>query len=471
MSDLIFEYLKIRSRGFNISDENINFIIGMINSKQLNDYFIKHKEIIEELLIGNSISKIEKLTGISRKDITLIKKRLFFPDLKIYVKSIDVFPLYVKYVMAPLYSFNFIGDEKRNTIFNIFEKYGNKVHEEICKNKKIFIDLIQNKKVTEMFNEYKSKLIKLNYFYAISKIGKKTNRDKHLNIVNLYNNGKKQHEIAKMMGITRERVRQIVIKNGCLPAKKIKAINREENKKFMPFLKLLELRIEKLNDKEIEDRRKESKEKQMIFVNKLNKLWNEGVLLPNICKMENIKHGSLSWIIGKYRKIGLFKKRRTNYDDIVSSLYKEGFSISEISRKINKDRNVVYGVLRRKGILNLIKFKHDNKIKEMLINGLKVKEIIEKLNVSHNVVYRVIKQYNLKGQNMNNIKIKEIAKEIVKICNKNMDDDGLDKVMFEYYKNHKVDEDLKPAIWITVEDLLYVERINREPVRSIFNQI
>lgn len=128
-------------------------------------------------------------------------------------------------------------------------------------------------------------------------------------IKDLYvNHGLSHSEIARRCGVSRERIRQLLVSNFSLPpGREMLAIKRQAKDDEKERLRL-----------EREAKRAEAKENSAELLKKkyrhLQDLWMSGKSIKAIATEVNIPKSSLAWIIGDMRtRFGWFDKRRPSY--------------------------------------------------------------------------------------------------------------------------------------------------------------
>lgn len=191
-------------------------------------------------------------------------------------------------------------------------------------------------------------------------------------ILERYNSGESQSSIAKSAGCSRERIRQIVIANGCQSAREKIKVRNQQIAPYVSLIKTLKKLIRKKN--QAQSRVGNIKlEKDTKYWEHARQLWDQDIQIDEMCKILNMKASSFNWYIGVLRKkYGWFPNRKqfgrhryqkasqeekynkiyNKYKSIIP-LWNSGMTVTQICEELNVPRSFVsFGIrdLRRAGV-------------------------------------------------------------------------------------------------------------------------
>lgn len=185
-------------------------------------------------------------------------------------------------------------------------------------------------------------------------------------ILDRYDKGESQSSIARDAGVSRERVRQIIIENDRLGQREKSRLVKQSQ---APYLNLIKVLKSILKQRKKEENKRIRYESDLVKWQKARELWDQDVEISEMVKELKIKESNLKWYIGKLRsKYGWFPNRKPfghhrkqviSKEDLISKnkeliqLYDQGLSYQKIGNIIGKPKSwVAYRVskLRKFGI-------------------------------------------------------------------------------------------------------------------------
>ena len=221
-------------------------------------------------------------------------------------------------------------------------------------------------------------------FYETTKSTQKAFTERNAEIVELRRQGKKLDDIAGQYGITRERVRQIVLRynrtsdNPVDIGEVTKLIRQPTPEQLKQWAKIVELRQSGMSYQEIADTIgiKRNAVAQCI------RTYNDSVELPWKVPVEDNRY-----IISDEVREGIIRERENGA--IVSAITKQ-FGVSAIT--VNR-------VLKEVGLTRPLLSARDKEIAELALQGKSLTVIAKHLNITHAQVCRAVRRYNRVSDN------------------------------------------------------------------------
>ena len=235
--------------------------------------------------------------------------------------------------------------------------------------------------------------------------GKHVTKNNKKEIIDLYNEGKTQSQIAKMFDCHPATIKYALQRWG---------ISKDKTKNSKEVTEIKNLIEQGKTVKEISAITgfPISRLRKIIFNNnieyggfsEINKdriidLYNQGLNYTQIANIMNCTHATIRYSLKKW---GIeYKSHYERITDEIIELYKEGKSSAEIASVLDSTRASVIKVLKKNGIdYKPVAERNKNRIIEFYNQGKTIKEIAEIIGCSCNTITTSLKKWGIKNENI-----------------------------------------------------------------------